>query len=85
MLEEIFADLPARFVSGAVEESISFYFSLDTCKRTVYLSPDSCSIEEGRTTDSADCVCKTSPDFFLKIWRDDYRPSVADFLAGTIK
>ena len=49
------------------------------------VTPDSCTVEEGRTVTEADCVCKTSKDFFLKIWNDGYRPGMKDFFSGTIK
>ena len=85
MIEEIFASLPSLFVKDVISDPIVFYFSMGEYKKTVYLSGESCQVDDGRTTDEADCVCKTSPEFFLQIWRDDYRPSVADFLSGTIK
>lgn len=84
-IEDIFTSLPELFAAGSVAEPASFYFSLGEHKKTVYVSAESCLVDDGRTTDEADCVCKTSPEFFLKIWRDNYRPSVADFLSGTIK
>lgn len=85
MLEQIFSVMPDTFVKNMVKEPISFYFSLGDTKKTVQVSADACTIEDGRTLDNADCVCKTSPDFFLKIWQDDYRPELKDFLSGTIK
>ena len=85
MLAEIFAGLPAAFVAGTVTEPATYYFTLGEMKRTVRLAADSCRVEEGRTLANADCVCKTSPEFFLKIWQDGYRPGMKDFLAGTIK
>jgi hypothetical protein len=85
MLAEIFAGLPAAFVAGTVAEPVTYYFTLGEMKRTVRLAADSCRVEEGRTLDNADCVCKTSPEFFLKIWQEGYRPGMKDFLAGTIK
>jgi putative sterol carrier protein len=85
MVEKIFASLSGLFVPGAVEEPISYYFSLGEIKKTVLLSPDSCLVEDGRTVESADCVCKTSGDFFEKIWNEGYRPGMADFLSGKIK
>jgi long-chain acyl-CoA synthetase len=33
----------------------------------------------------ADCVLKTSPEFFTKIVRESYVPSPADFVSGAIK
>ncbi len=85
MVEKIFGSLPHLFVPQSVEESISYYFSLEDIKKTVRLSPERCLVEDGRTVESADCVCKTSQDFFEKIWNEGYRPGMADFLSGKIK
>jgi len=85
MLEEIFDRLPEAFVPGVVDAPFSFYFTLGETKRTVHVSPDACRVEAGKTIDNADCVCKTSPEFFLRIWQDDYRPGMKDFISGTIK
>ncbi len=85
MVDDIFASLNDAFVKDAVAKPMSFYFSLGDTKKTVQISPDTCEVSDGKVLDSADCVCKTSPDFFVKIWQDDYRPGMKDFLSGTIK
>ena len=85
MLEQIFARLPELFIPDSVKAPMTFYFSLDDLKKTVLLTQDSCTVKEGRTVTEADCVCKTSKDFFLKIWDDGYRPGMKDFFSGTIK
>lgn len=85
MLDALFDELPDLYLNTAVAKPVSFYFSLGDCKKTVSLSPESCLVAEGKTVENADCVCKTSPEFFLKIWQDGYRPGMKDFLAGTIK
>ena len=85
MIEQIFATLPESFVAGVVTTPTSYYFSLDDSKKTVFVAADHCRVEEGRTVDNADCVCKTSEEFFLKIWQEDYRPGMGDFLSGRIK
>ena len=85
MIEDIFAGLPESFVPETVTAPVTFYFTLGETKRTVHVSPDACRVESGKTIDNADCVCKTSPEFFLRIWQDDYRPGMKDFLSGTIK
>jgi hypothetical protein len=85
MIEQIFTDLPQSYQSGIVREPTSIYFSIDEIKRTVWLYPTECKVDQGRTTDAADCVCNTSKEFFLKVWNDDYRPGLSDFLAGNIK
>lgn len=85
MVEEIFAGLSDAFVEGALTKPMTFYFSLGDIKKTVQLGPETCEVSDGKTVDSADCVCKTSPEFFLKIWKENYRPGMKDFLSGTIK
>lgn len=85
MVEKIFASLPNLFVPDTVEDPVSYYFSLGEIKKTVRLTPDRCLVEDGRTVERADCVCKTTPDFFEKIWNDGYRPGMGDFLSGKIK
>jgi len=85
MVDAIFTKLSDEFVAGSLKENISFYFSLGDIKKTVLLSSDSCEVEEGRSVENADCVCKTSPEFFLKIWQENYRPGMKDFMTGTIK
>lgn len=85
MLEQIFARLPGLFIVDSVKAPISFYFSLDDVKKTVVLTPGNCTVTDGRTVAEADCVCKTSEDFFLRIWNDGYRPGMKDFFSGTIK
>lgn len=85
MLDALFAGLPAEFTGAAITEPMSFYFSLGEYRKTVQLSPDRCVVADGKAVDNADCVCKTSPEFFLRIWQDCYRPGMKDFLTGTIK
>ncbi len=85
MVEKIFASLPNLFVPDSVEDPVSYYFSLGEIKKTVRLTPERCLVEDGRTVERADCVCKTTPDFFEKIWNDGYRPGMGDFLSGKIK
>jgi len=79
MVEDVFASLDGSFVEGAVAKPMTFYFSLGDTKKTVELSPESCEVSDGKVVDNADCVCKTSPEFFMKIWDEDYRPGMKDF------
>lgn len=85
MVEEIFTELPNHFQAEVFNKPLSFYFSLGDIKKTVQCSNAGCSVADGRAVDSADCVCKTSPEFFMKIWNEGYRPGVKDFMTGTIK
>lgn len=85
MIEEIFSDLKNSFQQGVVKADTSYYFSLGDVKKTVKLSSEQCVIEDGKTLEQADCVCKTTPEFFLKIWNEGYMPGLKDFMSGTIK
>ncbi len=85
MLDTLFGTLPDTFVKSSTTKDMSFYFSLGDCKKTVQLTSEGCTVSDGRIVDNADCVCKTSPEFFLKIWQDGYRPGMKDFMSGTIK
>ena len=85
MVEEIFINLGDYFQANKVAQKQVFYFSVDEVKKTVTLSPEKIEVEDGKTVEEADCVCKTSTDFFLKIWQEGYRPGMADFLSGKIK
>lgn len=85
MIESIFNQMTETFQAGSVDKSLSYYFSIDDLKKTVFLDPQSCRIEDGKATESADCVCKTSAEFFAQIWNENYRPGIKDFLSGAIK
>ena len=85
MIETIFSGLENSYSSGVIDEVTSFYFSIDDIKKTVVLTPDACRVENGKTIEEVDCVCKTGSDFFLKIWNDGYRPGMGDFMSGKIK
>lgn len=85
MIEEIFTGLADAFMPGVITKKTSFYFSLGDAKKTVIVDDSTCTIDDGRTLDNADCVCKTSPEFFVKIWKEGYRPGMKDFMTGTIK
>ena len=85
MIETIFSGLEDSYSSGVIDAETSFYFSIDNIKKTVVLTPDACRVEDGKTIEEVDCVCKTGSDFFLKIWNDGYRPGMGDFMSGKIK
>lgn len=85
MIETIFSSLLENYLPGEIDREISYYFSIDDIKKTVVLAEDSCRIEDGKTIEAVDCVCKTDSDFFLKIWNDNYRPGMSDFMSGRIK
>lgn len=85
MIETIFSGLEDSYSSGVIDTETSFYFSIDDIKKTVVLTPEACRVEDGKTIEEVDCVCKTGSDFFLKIWNEGYRPGMGDFMSGKIK
>ena len=85
MQEEIFKAMQEQYQKGVFTLPSTFYFSLDDIKKTVTLDAERCTVEDGKTVDEADCVCKTSGEMFSRIWNDGYRPGVMDFMGGAIK
>ncbi len=85
-LAQVFRELEGRFVAGAVDEPVSFYFSLGKDERwTIQVTREHCEVTPGKVVDSADCVLKTSPTMFTRIVREAYTPSPAEFISGTVK
>jgi putative sterol carrier protein len=84
-MQEIFATFQDSYVKGVFTVPTTFYFSIDDTKKTVTLDAAGCRIEEGKTVEEADCVCKTSEEMFKRIWNDGYRPGIMDFMGGAIK
>lgn len=85
MINDIFAGLSPLYINGVFSRRTSFYFSIDDVKKTIILDAETCSVSNGKTEENVDCVCKTSEQFFLKIWNEGYTPGLRDFMSGTIK
>lgn len=85
MQEDIFATLQERYNKGVFKVPTTFYFSIDDIKKTLTLDAESCLVEDGKTVEDADCVCKTSAAMFSRIWHDGYRPGIMDIMSGAIK
>ncbi|MFA7405914.1 MAG: hypothetical protein WC007_18130 [Pelobacteraceae bacterium] len=85
MQEDIFGKFQENFKKGVFNEPTTFYFSVDDVRKTVTLDADSCLIEDGKTVEDADCVCKTTAAMFNRIWNEGYRPGIMDFMGGAIK
>jgi long-chain acyl-CoA synthetase len=88
-LVTLFGELEAKFRAGELQKPVSFYFSLgadEQGKWTVRVDGKTCEVRPGKPEGgTADCVLKTSPEFFTKIVREAYVPSPADFLSGAFK
>jgi hypothetical protein len=87
-VREVFESMQEHFIPGMIDKDMSFYFSLGEGpgeKWTVYVGPKTCKVDEGKTTENADCVLKTSSDMFLNMVLEGYTPGVMDFTRGRIK
>ena len=85
MIDGIFAEMATRYKKDGFKEKTVFYFAIDEIKKTLTLNAESCTVENGKTVENADCFCKTSPELFLKIMQDGYQPGMKDFMSGQIK
>ena len=85
MQEDIFRTLQENYKKGVFNVPTTFYFSIDDIKKTLTLDAESCLVEDGKTVEDADCVCKTSATMFNRIWNEGYRPGIMDFMSGAIK
>ncbi len=84
-LRSVFEELKMRFVPGAVDAPLSYYFSLGEERWTVRATPTELEVAQGKTVQTADCVLKTSPQVFEKIVRQAWVPGPSDFMSGQIK
>ena len=84
-VSEVFHALPSRFRKEKVEESLTFYFSIDAEQWTVIVTTETCEVQPGKTVDSADCYLKTTTAIFLGTLNGTYKPSMTDLIMGKIK
>jgi uncharacterized OB-fold protein len=81
----IFRALASRFKKGVATREISYYFSIDEEKWTVFVTPEICEVREGKAVEQADCFLKTSAQIFVGTVKGDYTPSFMDLMSGKIK
>jgi long-chain acyl-CoA synthetase len=84
-IPEIFDNMPANYNAGVLSSPRSYYFSVGEDKYTVQLTPDSCTVEPGKTLDRCDCVLKTTPKLFKKMVLKGKMPGPIDIARGLIK
>lgn len=84
-LGRFFRLLPSRYLSGKVNKTIVYYFSIEDEQWTVTISPDDCKVVEGKAVNEADCFLKTTKDILVKTYRGEYTPTLTDLMHGKIK
>ena len=51
----------------------------------LYIDPETCKVERGKTVENADCFVKTSKELFVKMYNGHHVPGMSDFMSGRIK
>ena len=81
----IFEQMSANYVTGKIDKSLTYYFSVGDEKWTVICTPDSCDAKPGKLTDNADCVVKVDPKLFVDMVKHGKRPGTMDLMRGRLK
>jgi len=84
-IPEMFRHMPEKYNAGVLKSDRSYYFSLGSHKYTVRLTPETCTVEDGKTLDSCDCVLKTTEKIFLKLVLKGKPPGPIDIARGRFK
>lgn len=84
MQEDIFRILQENYRKGVFKVPTTFHFAIGDINKTLTLDAEGCRIEDGKTVDKVDCVCRTSAAMLEKIWNEGYRPGFRDFMSGAV-
>ena len=84
-IEEIFTQIPTRFVAGKAGRSLVYYFSIGDDKWTVFVDDEKCEAKRGKLADSADCFVKTTPKIFANLVLRSKMPGPIDLARGRFK
>lgn len=80
----LIASFQRRFVPGAVDRPLTYYFSVGDEKHTLLISPTSCEIRPGKPP-NADCVVKATPEVFVNLVLHGRQPGPLDVARGRFK
>ncbi len=83
--QQLFEQLPSRYVVGKLDKPRTFYFSIGDHKYTMHLSPEACEIEPGKPFGDADVVLKTTPELFHRMVVEGKMPGAMDIARGKVK
>ncbi len=84
-IPEMFDHMPTQYNAGILKADRSYYFSLGSQKYTVKMTPESCTVDKGKTLDSCDCVLKTTDKIFIKLVVQGKPPGPIDIARGRFK
>ena len=81
----IFDSMPGRYKAGSASEPRTFYFSIGEHKYTVFVDPETCRVEKGKSVDDANVILKTTPELFERMVIQGKLPGPLDIARGRIK
>ncbi len=84
-ISDVFEKMPARHRAGVLAKARSYYFSIGDLKYTVQLTPETCTVQAGKTVENADCILKTTPELFESMVMQGKMPSPMDIMMGRLK
>ena len=84
-VQQIFQEMPSRYVAGQLSATRTFYFSIDDIKKTVTVTPTACTVEDGKTVAQADVVLKTTAKLFERVVIEGKTPGPIDIARGRFK
>lgn len=83
--KSLITDLTRSYVPGKVDQTVSYYFSIDRYKATLRCHPDRCEVVEGPSDGNADVVIKTTEKLFEKVFVKGGMPGPLDIARGKFK
>jgi len=82
---EIIQLMPERYKTGSAASPLTYYFSIESTKATVFVEPDGVRVVDGKAVDSADCVLKTTEKIFVNVVVNGKMPGALDIARGRFK
>ena len=84
-IENIFTNIPSKFIPGVLDRALVYYFSVGEEKWTVFVDGEKCEAKRGKLVDNADCMVKSDPKLFADLVLRKKMPGTFDIMRGKIK
>lgn len=85
IIDRIFEEMPKRYIKGKATKTTVYYFSIDSSRYTVTITPEEVKVEPNRKVDNADVVLKTTAALFEKMVIKGKMPGPIDIARGKVK
>ena len=84
-IEEIFTQIPSRFIAGKADRPLVYYFSIGDEKWTVFVDGEKCESKPGKLVEKADCIVKSDKKIFTDLVLRKKMPGMLDIARGKFK